>query len=298
MTLSSLLDWRSQILDIGSIDTGSSMAISSTQLPIRFRNEIDAQLSVFSAGCVQTERSRIPDAADIPAQLTSEGKSHWFKIPAVTCVYIDMQNSTLLSAEKQDRVVARAYQLFTETAVRLLHAFDASYIDVRGDGAFGLFDQDQQYNALCAAVSFKTFSAEDFVPRIVREFGVDVGCHLGIDTRSVLVRRLGLRPSGKRTDRQNEVWAGRPINMAAKLASKSANNELLVSTRFYESLSDVRATHSCGCGGTQAPLWRAVDLGDDDRFDFSTAWSLRSNWCTVHGAEYCESLLRLSGARR
>jgi class 3 adenylate cyclase len=136
-----------------------------------------------------------------------------------------MMGSTKLSAEAHDNSTAGAYQLFTGTAVRLFSEFEAPYIDVRGDGVFALFNSDQPYRALAAAVTFKTFAREEFTPRIKEKTEQAVGSHLGIDQKTVLVRKLGLKRHAERTDRQNEVWAGKPVNMAAKLASISEDND-------------------------------------------------------------------------
>jgi hypothetical protein len=74
-----------------------------------------------------------------------------------------------------------------------------------------------------------------------------VGCHLGIDQETALVRKLGLKQYADRTDRQNEVWAGKPVNMAAKLASISEDDELLVSERFFKNIQHELVIKSCGC---------------------------------------------------
>lgn len=55
--------------------------------------------------------------------------------------------------------------------MRLFNAFEASYIDVRGDGVFALFNRDHPYRALAAAVTFKAFVHEEFVPRIKKKTG-------------------------------------------------------------------------------------------------------------------------------
>ena len=185
--------------------------------------------------------------------------------------------------------------LCTSTAVRLFDEFDAPYIDIKGDGAFALFDKGQHHRALAAAVTFKTFAREVFVPTIKEKTDLVVGSHLGIDQKPVLVRRIGFRRAAGRTDRQNEVWADKPVNMAAKLSSMSNDNELLVSDRFYKRLKKQQATHSCGCGskdGEKVPLWTKVDVSSDDRFDFPAGYRLSLNWCGTHGREYCEALLR------
>ncbi|MDC8449786.1 MAG: hypothetical protein LV473_15700 [Nitrospira sp.] len=71
--------------------------------------------------------------------------------------------------------------------------FEASYIDVKGDGVFALFNGNQPYRALAAAVTFKTFSKEEFVPKIKAATSITAGCHIGIDKKTVLVRKLGLK---------------------------------------------------------------------------------------------------------
>ena len=69
-----------------------------------------------------------------------------------------MLGSTQFSASTHENATAGAYQLFTGTAVAIFDSFEASYIDVKGDGVFALFNGDQPYRALAAAVTFKTFS--------------------------------------------------------------------------------------------------------------------------------------------
>ncbi|MCO6432238.1 MAG: adenylate/guanylate cyclase domain-containing protein [Deltaproteobacteria bacterium] len=264
------------------------MTITETQLPDIYRQIIDEQLATFSQRRSISDWNSIPDTSQIPL----DNQSHWLKIPDVISVFVDMKGSTKLSATTADRDTAGAYQLFTGTAVRLFHEFEASYIDVRGDGVFGLFNRDEPHRALAAAVSFKTFSSLEFAGRVKKLTGVDVGCHVGIDQKTVLVRKIGLRSVGGRTDRQNEVWAGKPINMSAKLASLSADDEVLASERYFRRLTHPCATMSCGCpDGQRKALWTEKTLINDDRFDFTAAYSLKSKWCATHGAAFCATLM-------
>jgi len=264
--------------------------ISDSQLPKAFRDLIDEQVSILDQGRSVTLRNELPDTDDIPL----DNQRHWLRIPDVICVYVDMKGSTQLSADTQDGKTAGAYQLYTGTAVRLFHAFQAPYIDVRGDGAFALFNSGQPYRALAAAVTFKTFAREIFAPKILELTELEVGSHIGIDQHTVLVRRIGLRRAGARSDRQNEVWAGKPVNMASKLASLSSNNQLLASERFFRKLKDEHALLTCGCpGGEKVDLWTEVDLSETPMFDFAKAYSLTSQWCGKHGKEFFEAILSL-----
>ena len=270
----------------------SKSNLSETQLSKKYIDVFDDQIEVYEENVSITNRNEIPDTTKIPL----ENQTNWLRIPDVVCVFVDMISSTKLSATKYDKSTARVYQLFTGTATRLFHKFDAPYIDVQGDGVFALFNSDQPYRALVAAVSFKTFVELDFSPRVEEQTEIeDLGAHIGIDQRTVLVRRIGLKRSDNRTDRQNEVWAGRPINMAAKLASETNSMEMIVSDRFYKQITHDKARMSCTCGTEDSDgpsnLWKEVDLSDDENFDFDTGYKLTSKWCSIHGKEYSEALL-------
>jgi class 3 adenylate cyclase len=269
------------------------VSIIESQLPERFRQEIQEQIGIYNQRRTFEERHSIPDTTEIPIQ----DKTRWFRIRNVISVYVDMVGSTQLSASTHENSTAGAYQLFTGTAVALFDKFEASYIDIKGDGVFALFNGNQCYRALAAAVTFKTFSKEEFVAKIKDATDLVVGTHIGIDRKLVLVRKLGLKRHADRSDRQNEVWAGKPVNMAAKLAARTADGELLVSDRFYQTISNEHARYSCGCNstppGTKTLLWSTVDLAGDTKFDFQTAYCLKSQWCVTHGNEYCERLLSL-----
>ena len=264
--------------------------ITQNQMPSTFLDLVNDQIRIYAAGCSVTERNTIPDTTEIPI----ENPSHWLRVPDVICVYVDMLGSTKLSAENRDKFAAGAYQLFTGTAVRLLAAFDAPYVGVHGDGVFALFDRDSPYRAVAAAITFKTFSKEEFVPRVSKDAGTTIGCHIGIDRKTVLVRKLGIKRSGGRSDRQNEVWAGKPVNMAAKLAAMTEDNELLASDRFYNVANHDLVRWSCGCpSGRKEHLWTERDIRGDPKFDFEKAYLLKSVWCATHGREFCDSILRL-----
>lgn len=262
--------------------------VSQDQVPAQMKALFEEQLALYKKGASITQRNDIPETTAIPI----ENPRHWLKIPHVICVYVDMKGSTQLSANTHDSSTAAAYQLYTGTAVRVFAELESPYIDVRGDGVLALYDAGHEHRALAAAVTFKTFASDVFTPEIKNQTGLTIGSHCAIDQKTVLVRKIGYKRHGGRSDRQNEVWAGKPVNMAAKLASLSENDELLVSHRFYEKLSDDHALTSCGCpAGTRVPLWKDKDLSADGNFDFDLAHSLKSKWCATHGKEYCEALL-------
>jgi class 3 adenylate cyclase len=254
---------------------------------------IDEETALFNQRPSVTVMNSIPDTKNIP--IHGNGLN-WIKVPDIVCCFVDMQGSTKLSAELHERGTAKAYRYFTNTGIKIFHHFEAAYIDVKGDGVFALFDSDQAHRALAATVSFKTFVTKEFTPKLEKVTGIRVGGHYGIDRGSVLVRKLGVRAID-RTDRQNEVWAGQPVNVAAKLASLPQNGEIMVSDRYYTRLNGERALKTCGCQngvytGVHGDLWDKIDVTEDPRFEFDTAWMLKSVWCNTHGKEFCRDVVR------
>lgn len=260
--------------------------INRDHLPEQQRNIINTQITKFKTPVQTVCLDKIPDANSIPG----EASAKWFKISDVICVFVDMKNSTKLSAARHANTTARSYTLFTGTAVRLFRSFGASYIDIKGDGVFALFNSNQVNRALVSAVTFKTFVEEEFTSHVSNKTHIDTGVRIGIDQSTLLVSKVGLRRDSSRADIHNEVWAGKAVNVAAKLSSLSNDDEIHVSDNFFGKLKSTKILYSCTCTELKE-LWEAIDVSNDDRFSFDTAHSLKSGWCKKHGAEYIESIL-------
>jgi class 3 adenylate cyclase len=247
------------------------------------------ELATFKAPVIREKIGTIPDTVAIPL----DNPSKWYEIPDVICCFVDMSGSTKLSVSAHPSTTAKFYRLFTSTAINMFHELDAPYIDVKGDGVFAMYDSKHSNRALAATVSFKTFVEQEFVP-LAKKHELAVDGHYGIDKKSVLVRRMGKRRIEGRTDRQNEVWAGKPVNMAAKLAGLTGGGEILVSDRFHSGLTDDAALETCGCpNGERKSLWDEVDLSGNPLFDFNRAYRLKTGWCRTHGQQFCAHLLEV-----
>jgi class 3 adenylate cyclase len=259
-----------------------------------------------------TRKAIVERRAEVPEDFPGPSRkpNKWLEIPNVSCVYVDMVGSTELSRTVGDRTMGAIYQAFTGGAVRIFHELDARYIDVRGDGAFGLFNERQVYRALVSAVSIKTYVNACLAPKVKKEHRVALDAHMGIHRGNLLVRKVGLERRGG-SPRQNEVWAGGTVSTTAKLASLAHENRLIVSMPYYLELTDKRATHSCGCGtdaagyptmaGDPRHLWGELDLSTlpDDKpvptVPENKVMVLKSSWCERHGAEFAAGLLKEDG---
>jgi len=280
--------------------------IEETCMPKYVLEVIEKQVQLYRNGaCEPTVQNTIPETPRIPIDTPLDKPVHWLKIPKVTSVFVDMINSTKLSAAQHPKSTAKLYQLFTGTAVRIFDAFETPYIDVRGDGVLALFNENQCNRALAAAIAFKTFCKKEFIPRAQGQVPqLHIGAHIGIDRGDVLVRRIGIRIRNGDIQAQNEVWAGTTVNMSAKLASKSENGQLLVSDRFFTQIKSEYALKSCGCvvddygnhrPGEKKDLWTPESVAHHGIFDFDQAYRLDSTWCKIHGSEFCTKLLALDG---
>jgi len=266
------------------------MSIKDTQMLKPIVDIVSEQIDAFNADPLIIESQSIP----IPENIQYK---NWTSIPNVICVYADMAKSTQLSVETHPKSSARSYTLYTGTASKIFHHFEASHIDIKGDGVFALFNSNQTHRALCAAVTFKTFAEKIFIPFMQdrfrgKPFVLGIGSHIAIVKRNVLVKRIGIQGYD---DRQNPVWAGRQINMASKLASQADSKTLLVCPRFYAGITHGDAKWSCcSKSGSRGFLWTERNIANEN-LDFDKAWALTTTWCETHGKEYCSKLLLADG---
>lgn len=260
------------------------------KLPYDFLSERKKEIDrVIKDDFAIESRNSIPDWDTIPL----EGKN-WLQAESLACVYIDMVNSTKLQIDKQAKTAAKVYQLFVENMVQTLQDYDCEFIDIKGDGGFGIFvGESASIKALCVAVTFKTL-CQELLATAIKDFKINA--HIGIDEKHSLFKRIGIRG-----DWHNVVWAGKPVNMAAKLSTLAGAQQIAISGRVFDKITQPKfkkyAYLSCGCTadglfGEPASLWSEVDVSEEGYFDFKSAYVCKSNWCKKHGNEYCQKLMK------
>ena len=231
----------------------------------------------------------------------------WWRIPNVTAVFADLKGSTALSSSVPPEAAAIAYTYFIRAMTVTLEKFSAGYIEIQGDGIFGLFGgQRSVFLAAACAITMRTQVERAVAVKFKKDASVqwNLKVGIGIDQGALLVRRLGLKGA-----KQNEVWAGMPVNAAAKLSSVAGPNQVVVSDRVfagYERAAKIRQKAligSCGCSGGnrgaglsaaagQAPmLWTKRAAPKNLGLDFGNVYKRESGWCVKHGAEFCEALV-------
>ena len=269
---------------------------------------LDSIVAGVSSQLADQSRLGVPvtQASDIP-EVGPAHRGLWQRIPNVTAVFADLKSSTELSATHSREETARAYTYFIRAMAIILEGFEAQYVDIQGDGIFGLFSgKNSTFLSVACAITMRTQMEREVAVRFGQDASTDwkLAVGVGIDHGTLLVRRLGLRGA-----KQNEVWAGKAVNMAAKLSSLAEPNHVAVSDRVfnqYGRASRIRKralVWSCGCDGDTrgkgldvpasetACLWDKKAAPKRLGLDFQHYHGLCSAWCVRHGSEFCEAIV-------
>lgn len=220
----------------------------------------------------------------------------WHRLDDLVAVFFDLKSSTNLEQGRRPASTASIYDAGVGGVVKILDAFDANFVDIQGDGGFGLFWGETRYErAMCAGISIRTFSA-DFTLKLEKKWpdAPSTGFKVGVANGSILVKKVGLP---RHLELQEPVWAGKPVNYAAKAAQQTDPEHLVVTGSVWDEVenNDFLA-FSCGCSDGKPDsvsptlLWeeRTLDkIPDDDRY----GQALRSGWCSIHGEEFCTAIL-------
>ena len=186
---------------------------------------VKSQLDQQAASGVRiVQQDDVPDTGPVHGGV-------WIQIPEATAVFVDLKGSTGLNARFGAETAAHAYTYFNRAMAVILDGFQARYMDMQGDALFGLFSgRGSRFLAAACAITLKiqveTVIAERFRQDVHADWELRAG--IGADRGKLLVLQLGLRGTG-----MNEVRAGTPVNMAAKLSSVAGPNEVAVSERVF-----------------------------------------------------------------
>jgi class 3 adenylate cyclase len=216
----------------------------------------------------------------------------WHKVKDAVAVVSDLKSSTQLGLNKHAASTASIYEAATGCVVKIFDDFDADFVAIQGDGAFALFwGTNRMARAVCAGITIKTFSAESLVPRLENKWPdiPETGLKVGIANSPLLVKRVGV----PRTDHQEPVWPGRAVNYAAKAAQQADRHQMTVTGAVWDwaSKNDYLAV-SCTCKTPSPDIWvdSTIDKIPEDDAD-REGKLLLSQWCEIHGAEYCSAVL-------
>lgn len=232
-----------------------------------------------------------------PAAIPSAGSDTWWKVPDVVVVSFDLRNSTQLgTSRRRDTSTARIYRAAIDGAVQSLHGFDAGFIDIQGDGGFGLFWGERKVErAMCAAITIATFSRR-LVERLNRKWDdlPATGFKVGVARGRTLVKNLG---TPRKPAEQEPVWAGKPVNYATKCAQTAESQQIVVAGSVWDAIADNDLlVYTCNCAGGRSYFWEdhLIDKlpdGDEEQFGRRTRLAKPLEWCPECGTATCNEIL-------
>lgn len=216
------------------------------------------------------------------------------------CLFIDLDKSSKMSFHKYPQTMAKIYDYFTQNIVDVFNhpIFGADYIDIKGDGAFGIFEGPKaSFKALYCAITFKTLFEQTIRGKFSDQDN-KLNCKFGIHKDKLLVRKIGKR--GPRN--YNEVWAGRLVNNAAKLTIEAKNVPhenggifaipILLSEKVYQDFEQNKQFgfyHCCNGNGQklsfQQPMFMEYTNFSDEVLGGKFYYTY-VRWCDVHADSY------------
>lgn len=245
---------------------------------------------------VLAKNPNVTDRDDLKAdELPDAVGETWFRVNDVVAVFIDLQASTQLGIGKHAASTAAIYRAAMKNVVKILHEFSADFIQVQGDGAFGLFWGDLAVErGVSAGITAKTFSEKSLEKRLRARWkeAPETGFKVGVAQGPVLVKRVG---TPRNANEQEPIWAGKPVNYAAKAAQQANKGELIVTGSIWLTIEDNDfLTVSCGHGGGSdlSVLWEDVEIAKlTHDSDDAAGRLLSASWCDTCGPEYVASIL-------
>ncbi|BBC69064.1 adenylate/guanylate cyclase domain-containing protein (plasmid) [Mycobacterium marinum] len=234
------------------------------------------------------EAGDVVDVATLPIEAR-----RWTRISDVVAVVADLKSSTQLGTGSKAASTASIYEAGTGGVVKIFDSFAADFLQIQGDGAFALFWGDMRFErAAAAGITIKTFSL-NFTQKIEMKWPnkPQTGFKVGIASHRVLVKRVG---TPRNPAQQEPVWAGKPVNYAAKAAQSADRHELVVTGSVWDQFekNDYLA-FTCSCNnGPHDTLWKdfAIPRLEPDEKE-AQGRKLTSAWCATHGEEFCNAIL-------
>ncbi|OZF26014.1 adenylate/guanylate cyclase domain-containing protein [Rhodococcus sp. 14-2483-1-2] len=245
--------------------------------------------SVMRARPGELDADALPDAAE----------ETWYRLDDVVAIFADLKNSTQLNLGKNTEDMAAIYSAASGSVTQIMDGFDVDYVQVQGDGVLGIFWGPKRYaRALCSGMMVKSFSENTLVPRLTKRWAnaANTGYKVGLSSGHVLVKNVG---TPEERSQQQPVWAGNPVNYAAKASQQAKPGELIVTDSVWRVIKTMpnlmqNCTHSTrGSHGSQVnstDAWQKVII-DKIAHDASQSSGqvYSKSRCNLCGSERIES---------
>ncbi len=134
-----------------------------------------------------------------------------------SCVlYVDMRDSTKISAAKRPATLAKIYSSFVRSMIAAARYYEGHVRNIIGDRVMVVFDKEHCFEkAIDTAILMNSISKHILNKRI-RD--IDFRCGIGIDYGKMLIAKAGaVRRGTEKEFYRSLVWLGKPANVASRL---------------------------------------------------------------------------------
>lgn len=210
-------------------------------------DKMDEQLKKITSQKVEeiNVNNTIPTVADLKDNNQSN-------VIDATILFIDIRKSTELTDISLPKTMVKIYRSFIRMAVDCVRKNNGVTRQFLGDRIMGVFydEVDADGNIISSSVDNAINCARALQTCVVFSLnknlkenvcGKMISCGIGIDTGKVLVSKVGMYGLESNDNRENEmdcVWVSKVTNYASKYSDISNGNEIFVSEKVYDKLSD------------------------------------------------------------
>ena len=184
-----------------------------------------------------------------------------------TVLYADMADSTQLVDTKTARFAAEVYKAYLACAARILKDEGGAITAYDGDRIMAVFLGDlKNTTAARAALRINGAVLDIINPALANQYAganYRVAHHIGVDTSSLLVSRVGVRNDN------DLVWVGMAANYAAKLCAIREINTVFITDEVFQRLHE----GSKFGGNPKQLMWTERKWSQmNDKRVYSSAW--------------------------
>ncbi len=206
-------------------------------------------------------RPRAAAAGSPPAAPAASTRLSTGERRQVTVLFVDLVGYTKLTSELDAEEVHGLLGGFFARADRIVGEFGGSVDKHIGDCVMAVFGAPVAHSNDPERAARAALAIRDTLPALSREFGREIGVHIGIASGQVVA-------SGTGSDAHREYTVtGDSVNLAARLTDRAGRNEILISDAVRQRLPDGFGCADLGAlevKGLTAPVvaWRLSSMAE------------------------------------
>ncbi|MEW6672837.1 MAG: adenylate/guanylate cyclase domain-containing protein [Thermodesulfobacteriota bacterium] len=142
-----------------------------------------------------------------------------------SCVlYVDMRDSTQISAVKRPKTLSKIYSSFVRSMISCAGYFGGYVRNIIGDRVMVVFDQEDCFKKSVDTAILMNSVGQYILNKRIKD--VTFKCGIGIDFGTMLIAKAGtIKRGAEKEFYRSLVWLGNPANIASKLTDLAFKSE-------------------------------------------------------------------------